>query len=275
MASMVLMGKTNSINTTIHFNYRNYLSEGWNDLFLIRGLFINLKLFLFDHSLPLFIKGLWGGIFFIFLFLNYSLIKSYLLKAGNFGFFYIALYLGINGLSILFYANKYLYLLSILLIFTTPIFLAIKYKVFNDKRKDLLLNCFIIASLFQIAILDPSSSIPNAILFDYILILLIVVKQKNEIINFKWPSLVYILLIPLFYFQRMVIPPLLDRTTQVVNIKKRTLQKYQNTGNKIFSYNCNAQVDFIIETSIKGNRYLHNSLIGDSISITQNFILMP
>jgi hypothetical protein len=73
----------------------------------------------------------------------------------------------------------------------------------------------------------------------------------------------------------MVIPPLLDRTTQVVNIKKRTLQKYQNTGNKIFSYNCNAQVDFIIETSIKGNRYLHNSLIGDSISITQNFILMP
>ena len=65
--------------------------------------------------------------------------------------------------------------------FLFPIFLVVKHNNFS-KTTNFLLISFILASLFQIAFIDPSASIPNAILFDYMIFVYLFYEFKLNVI---------------------------------------------------------------------------------------------
>ena len=126
-----------------------------------------------------------------------------------------------------------------------------------SKTTKFLLITFILASLIQISFIDPGTSIPNAILFDYIIFVCLFCEFKLNVIS---TIVVSIVILPLFYFQNMIIPPS-DRTTKIINIDKL----YNEKTNDL-------ETNFIFNTAIMGNRHYHNELLGDSISISKHFI---
>lgn len=259
--SMVFFGNNQINNSTIQFNYKNYFSMGWNDLFLIRNVFLSLKWFLIENAMPLLLKLLWIASVVVLILLNRLTIISYLRKQFYPNKIVFLLYILTNGFSIFFYSNKYLYSLSFLSIFLFPIYLVITNNTFEKKSKYVLI-CFILVSILQISIIDPSSSIPNAILFDYIIFVCILLHFQSVKVNLNSIIAIIFTISPFFYFQNMIFPSVSDRTTKVIKIEKLKNEKISDLQN-----------DFIFRTSIKGSRYYHNKLIGDSISISQNFIL--
>lgn len=261
LLSMVLLGQNQISNSTIQFNYKNYFSMGWNNLFLIRNILLSFKLFIIEHTIPFFIKLFWAVAVITLIILNLSSLKLFKWREFYSTKFITILYFLINGFSIIFYSNKYLYSLSFLSIFLFPLYLVISQNTF-EKRTNYILFCFILVSIIQILIIDPSSSIPNAILFDYIILLYLFLKFQFAKLNLNSIIALVVIISPLFYLQNMIIPPISDRTSKKVKVEKLINEKISDL-----------ESDFIYKTAIKGSRYNYNKLIGDSISVSQNFIL--
>jgi hypothetical protein len=100
---------------------------------------------------------------------------------------------------------------------------------------------------------------------------MLVKKIYRSQINFKSLILLPIILIPFFSFHNLIIPQKNDRTTREIELKKYFEKKINSTKNT--SDLSQMQDDFIVNTSIFGMRQNYNILIGDSISVSQNFIL--
>lgn len=271
ITTMVLTGETNLKNATISLNYKNYFSIGWNDLFFIRSSINNLKVFII--SIPQygnFIFFIWFISVVIFVINNFKFLYSIINYKNAIVKFSIILYLLINFISLVYYNNKYLFVLSSVSLLITPILIIFTTNDFNKLTKCFLI-VFVVSSLLQIAFISPSSSIPNALLCDYILLYMLVDKINKIQINVKSLIFLPIILIPFFSFHNLIIPQKNDRTTRVIELKKYFEKKIINTKNT-----CDLnqmQNDFIVNTSIFGMRQNYNILIGDSISVSQNFIL--
>jgi hypothetical protein len=168
------------------------------------------------------------------------------------------------------FTNKYLLVLSSIPLFFLP-FLAILSNTFFNVRTKYFSIIFAFSSIVQIIFISPSSSIPNAILLDYILFLILF----NEINKYKFLIkslyLLPMILIPFFKFHNLIIPNKNDRSTREIDLNMY-FEKKNDKSRKINNLK-EMENDFIVNTSIFGKRQNHNLLLGDSISMSQHFII--
>ena len=265
---MVFSGESNNINNTVSFDYKNFFSS-WNDLFFIRGSIIDLREFiLFSFNENKIILIIWTISFIVFIILNRKIVFDLISKSKLWLIYFIVFYVVFNILSIMF-TNKYLLVLSSISLFFLP-FLAILSNTFFNVRTKYFSIIFALSSIVQIIFISPSSSIPNAILLDYILFFILF----NEINKYKFLIkslyLLPIILFPFFSFHHLIIPKN-DRTTREIDLNmyfEKKIDKSRKINNLKEMEN-----DFIVNTSIFGKRQNHNLLLGDSISMSQHFII--
>jgi hypothetical protein len=264
--SMVLLGTNPTNNIGLHFDYTNYFVRGWNDLFIIRNIFFNYKLFFLGQNVPIILNIGWLLLFAFILFYNIPFINFLFRKNNKLIISYFILYIIINLFSIILYKNSLLFFCSMLLIYTTPIYVISKYLFKVQNNFYFYLFIFILLSLFQIFFLSPSSSIPNAILLDYILFFILFKNIKIEDYKMKYPYLAILLLLPILNFKNMLFPPSTDSNTFSINLRDI------KTKDNLVPIDGNLDQDFIIKTSILGKRYNFNKNISDTISMSKNFI---
>jgi hypothetical protein len=269
IASMVFSGESNNINNTVSFDYKNFFSS-WNDLFFIRGSIIDLREFiLFSFNENKIILIIWTISFIVFIILNRKIVFDLISKSKLWLIYLTVFYVVFNILSIMF-TNKYLLVLSSIPLFFLP-FLAILSNTFFNVRTKYFSIIFAFSSIVQIIFISPSSSIPNAILLDYILFLILF----NEINKYKFLIkslyLLPMILIPFFKFHNLIIPNKNDRSTREIDLNMY-FEKKNDKSRKINNLK-EMENDFIVNTSIFGKRQNHNLLLGDSISMSQHFII--
>ena len=265
---MVISGESSDKHPALLFSFKNYFSWGWNDLFFIRSSIISLKefvLYYIESSLIVFV--IWVLSVVLFFWKNFKVLIS-LINPLKFSLrFYIFIYFFINLMSVIFYGNKILFALSSILIFISPIFLIFKKNIFSHDARYFLI-IYIIFSIIQVSFVSPSQSIPNLYHLDYlILFIFLIYIFKNKLLNYLF--LLPFILFPFFSFQFMLFPRKNDRTTHSVDLREHFNKKKQKNSIDLKDL----QNDFIVNSSIFGMRHDYDSLINDSYSISQNFIL--
>ena len=268
IVSMVISGESSDKHPALLFSFKNYFSWGWNDLFFIRSSIISLKefvLYYIESSLIVFV--IWVLSVVLFFWKNFKVLIS-LINPLKFSLrFYIFIYFFINLMSVIFYGNKILFALSSILIFISPIFLIFKKNIFSHDARYFLI-IYIIFSIIQVSFVSPSQSIPNLYHLDYlILFIFLIYIFKNKLLNYLF--LLPFILFPFFSFQFMLFPRKNDRTTHSVDLREHFNKKKQKNSIDLKDL----QNDFIVNSSIFGMRHDYDSLINDSYSISQNFIL--
>lgn len=268
---MVLTGKVGLDNSTVSFDYKNYFYKGWNDLFFIRSSIIYFKQFIIsfykDH---LFLFSIWIIVLFGIIVKYHKTFFSFSIHYNSKIKFYFLFYFLINLVSIIYYNNKYFFVISSISIFLIPFFFIFNINFFSKDSRNFLL-VFLTSSLLQILFISPSSSIPNALLLDYIIFYSIVKKINQENILFKNLVLPLVFVIPFCSFYYMIIPQKSDRTTRSIILSEYFKKKDNEALKKEFDLN-NLENDFIINSSIFGQRQRYSNFISDSISVSKKFI---